>query len=115
MALSTYDMTAEQGSDFATTITYTNDSGTPINLTGYTSRMQVRKFASSATPILTFTNSSGMTITAGSGVIDLAITAAAMAMVPAGSYQYDLEIIDSSGEVIKLLAGKFDVEAEVTR
>jgi len=38
-----------------------------------------------------------------------------MAKLPGGSYVYDLEIVDSSGEVTKLLAGKFDVEAEVTR
>jgi len=115
MALSTFAMSAEQGSDFATTITYTNSSGVPVNLSGYTSRMQVRKFAGSAVPFLTLTNASGMTITAGTGVIDVAITAAAMAKLPGGSYVYDLEIVDSSGEVTKLLAGKFDVEAEVTR
>jgi len=115
MALSTYDMSGEQGSDYATTITYTNDAGNAVNLTGYTSRMQVRKFAGSATPFLTFTNTSGMTITGASGVIDVAITAAALSTIPPGSYVYDLEIISGAGAVTKLLGGDFEVSAEVTR
>lgn len=114
MALSTYDISAEQGSDYATTVTYTDDSGDPVNLTGYTSRMQVRKFAGSASPVITLTNTSGMTITAATGVIAVSITAAALAAIPAGSYVYDLEIA-SGASVIKLLSGAFDVSAEVTR
>jgi hypothetical protein len=115
MALSTYDMSAEQGSDFATTVTYTNDAGSAVNLTGYTSRMQVRQFAGSKAPFLTLTNTSGMAITAGTGVISVAITAAALSTVPAGSYVYDLEIVSGAGAVTKLLSGDFDVLAEVTR
>lgn len=115
MALSTYDISAEQGSDYATTVTYTDDNGSPVNLAGYSSRMQVRHFAGSPTPVLTLTNGNGMTITAATGVISVAITAAALAQIPAGSYKYDLEIVSGAGAVTKLLGGDFDVAAEVTR
>ena len=104
MALSTYDIAAEQGSDYATTVTYTDDNGSPVNLAGYTCKMQVRTSAGAATPVLTFSNGNGMTI-----------TAAALATVPAGSYKYDLEIVSGAGAVTKLLGGDFDVAAEVTR
>lgn len=115
MALSTYDILAEQGSNYLTTITYTDDDGDPVNLTGYTARMQVRKFASSPIPFLTLTSSSGLSITAGTGVIGMAITAAALSAVPAGSYKYDLEIVSGAGQVTKLLGGDFEIQAEVTR
>lgn len=115
MALSTYDIAAEQGSDYATTVTYTDDNGSPVNLAGYTCKMQVRTSFGAATPVLTLSNGNGMTITAATGVIAVAITAAALAKVPAGSYKYDLEITSGSGQVTKLLAGDFDVSAEVTR
>jgi hypothetical protein len=114
MALSTYDIEAEQGSDYATVITYTDDAGSAINLTGYTSRMQVRKFAGSPNHLITLTSSSGMVITGGAGTIALTISAAALSQVPAGEYAYDLEI-ENGSSVTKLLAGKFEVLAEVTR
>lgn len=115
MALSTYDISAEQGSNYLTTITYTDDDGDPVNLTGYTTRMQVRKFAGSSSPFITLTSGNGLTITAGTGVIDMAITADALSAVPAGSYKYDLEIISGAGVVTKLLGGSFEISAEVTR
>jgi hypothetical protein len=115
MSISTYNIEAEQGSDYATTVTYTDNNGSPINLAGYTARMQIRKFTGSATPVLTLTNTSGLTITAGTGVIAVAITAAALAQVPAGDYKYDLEVVSGAGSVTKLLGGNFDVTAEVTR
>lgn len=115
MALSTYNISAEQGSDYSATVAYTDDAGDPVNLTGYSARMQVRKFAGSATPFLTLTNTSGLAITALTGVIVVSISAAALALVPAGTYTYDLEIVDGSQKVTKLLQGNFDVDAEVTR
>lgn len=115
MALSTYNISAEQGSDYQATVTYTDDGGDPVNLTGYSAQMQVRKFAGAAVPFLTLTNSTGLAITAGTGTIVISISAAALALVPAGAYTYDLEIIDGSQKVTKLLQGDFDVDAEVTR
>lgn len=115
MALSTYNISAEQGSDYQATVAYTDDSGDPVNLTGYTARMQVRQFAGSSVPFLTLTNTSGLAITAATGVIVISISAAALALLPAGEYTYDLEIIDGSAKVTKLLQGNFDVDAEVTR
>jgi hypothetical protein len=115
MALSTYDISAEQGTNYLTAITYTDDDGDPVNLTGYTARMQVRRFTGSPIPFITLTSSSGLTITAASGVIDMAITAAALSAIPAGSYKYDLEIVSGAGVVTKLLGGDFDLQAEVTR
>jgi hypothetical protein len=115
MALSTYNIAAEQGSNYLASIAYTDDDGDIVNLTGYTSRMQVRKFAGSLNAILSLTNTAGMTISASAGTIELSISADALRLVPEGEYVYDLEIVSGSGVVTKLLQGTFDVDAEVTR
>ena len=115
MALSTYNISAEQGSDYLATITYKNSSGVLVNLTGYTARMQVRKTVSSDVAYLTLTSASGLTLGGGAGTIGITISASAMAQIPSGSYVYDLEIIDTSGKVSKILKGTFDIAGEATR
>lgn len=115
MALSTYDISAEQGSDYLATITYKNSSGVLVNLTGYTARMQIRRTTSSDDAYLRLTSSGGIALGGAAGTIGITISAHAMATVPPGSYVYDLEIIDTNGKVTKILKGDFGVAAEITR
>jgi hypothetical protein len=115
MALSTYDISADQGSDFDTLITYRDDASVLVNLTGCTARMQVRKFAGSSKPVLNLTSSSGITLGGAAGTIRVQISAAALSVVPADEYVYDIEIVDASSIVLKVLSGEFVVNAEVTR
>ena len=115
MALSTYDISADQGSDLDTVITYTDDSAVPVNLTGCSARMQVRKFAGSSNSRLNLTSSSGITLGGAAGTIRIVVSAAALSLVPAGSYRYDIELVDTTQTVLKILSGDFVVNAEVTK
>lgn len=115
MALSTYDISADQGSDLDTLITYTDNAAAPINLTGCSARMQVRKFSGSSNSRLTLTNSSGITLGGAAGTIRISVTAAALSTVPAGSYVYDIELVDTAQVVLKIISGQFEVNAEVTK
>ena len=115
MALSTYDISADQGSDLDTIITYTNDSAVPVNLTGCSARMQVRKFSGSSVPWLNLTSSSGITLGGAAGTIRIVVSAAALSAVPADTYAYDIELVDTAQVVLKILSGEFVVNAEVTR
>jgi hypothetical protein len=115
MAASTYHITAEQGTDYTATLTYANSSGTPINITGYSARMQVRRSTGSPDAILTLTNASGITLGGAAGTVAIAISSAALAVVAAGNYQYDLELVSGAGIVTKLISGDFTVTGEVTR
>jgi hypothetical protein len=115
MALSTYDISADQGSDFDTLITYRDDANALVNLTGCTARMQVRQFAGSSASRLSLTNGSGITLGGAAGTIRIQISSAALSRVPAGEYVYDIEIVDASSIVLKVLSGEFVVNAEVTR
>lgn len=110
-----YNMICPQGSTFLKQITYSVDS-TPVDLTGYIARMQVRETYSSTNVILSLTNQGAEpTISVNDeGQIDLYINADDTAKVVAKEYVYDLEL-DSGGTVTRLLEGKFIVTPEVTR
>lgn len=115
MSNSTYDIVATQGSNYSVTLTYKDSNGAAVNLTGYTSRMQVRKVAPSPYAYLSLTSSSGITLGGVAGTVTINISAAALASIPAGSYVYDVELVSGSGAVVKPIAGSFSLTAEVTR
>ena len=110
----TYNITAWQGADFDRTFTVTQ-SGTALNLTGYTSAMQVREAADSTAYLLSLTSGSGITLGGTAGTIAVAVSSAQSSAIPAGSYAYDLEIISGAGQVTRLLQGAFNVQGNVTR
>jgi hypothetical protein len=110
----TYNITAYQGADFDRTFTITQ-GGTALNLSGYTSAMQVREAADSTAYLLSLTSSSGITLGGTAGTIAVAITSAQSSAISAGSYAYDLEITSGAGQVTRLLEGAFTVSGNVTR
>jgi hypothetical protein len=115
MASSTYDIAAEQGANYAATLTYRDSSNNLVNLTGYSARMQVRKTIGSTTPYLSLTQASGITLGGAAGTVAIAISAAALSAIPAGNYVYDLELVSGAGAVVRLISGDFTVAGEVTR
>ena len=115
MALSTYDISVEQGSDYSTVITYTDDQNNLVNLTGCSTRMQVRQFASSPAARLSLVSPYAMALGGALGTITLSIPAQAISTVPAGQYVYDIELVDTTQKVLKIISGNFVVNAEVTR
>ena len=111
-----YNIVADQGATFTRTFTWNDSSGTPMNLTGYTARMQVRQRYVSTTPVLSLTSSpaAGITLGTTNGQIVVTASATVMAGISAGDYRYDLELVSGS-VVTRLLMGSFSVKAEVTR
>jgi hypothetical protein len=109
-----YNMICPQGATFAKQLTYAID-GDPVDLTTYTARMQVREKHTSKTAVVSLTTENGgITLGDDEGTIDLYITDENTTTIPAKDYVYDIELI-SSGEVYRLLEGKFIVTPEVTR
>jgi len=107
------DLTCYQGSTFDKSFTVTQSS-TPVNWTGYTAKMQVRRYKDqSSTALLTLTNGAGITLGGTAGTIALSITPTQSNTITAGSYFYDIELTSGSN-VIRILAGKFVVDASVT-
>jgi hypothetical protein len=104
-----------QGATFQKTVTIEIDQ-TPLNLSGYSSRLQVRENYYSANTIVNLLSSgSGLTISGSAGVIDILIADEITKDFPAGTFVYDLEIESVNGNVDRVLEGSFIITPEVTR
>ena len=112
----TYNFICNQGATFKRQLTWTDSSNTAINLTSYTSRMQVRaNVNSNATIVALTTENSRIALGGANGTVTLTIDANTTANIAAGLYVYDLEVVSSGNEVTRLIEGNFKVTAEVTR
>lgn len=110
-----YNILCPQGTTYAAQFTYSiND--TPVNLTGYNARLQVREFHYSPDFIIGFDSiaSSALYVGGSAGTIDLNIPPTSTEWLIPGDYVYDLEIYTSTN-VYRLIEGKFTVSPEVTR
>jgi hypothetical protein len=102
-----------QGSTFNRNLTY-KVNNSPVDLTGYGARLQVREYHYSDDFISSLTDSSGITLGGSAGTIDILIPANETQNFVPGDYVYDLELV-VSGTVTRLIEGKFTVTPEVTR
>lgn len=117
------DLVMYQGASWDYQLTWTTTSGTvttPVNLTGYSARMQVRETFASTTSILSLTSGSGITLGGTAGTIYLEANATTTAGVaspetPSTVYSYDLELVSPAGYVTRLVNGNFFIDPEVTR
>jgi hypothetical protein len=117
------DLDCYQGASWDYTLTWKTTAGgvaTPVNLTGYTARLQVRETYASDTSILSLTSGSGITLGGTAGTILLEASAATTAGIatvsaPSDQYIYDLELVSGAGYVTRLVEGNFTVRMEVTR
>lgn len=115
MAIIEYDIATEQGSSLSRVVTYNDAAGAPVNLTGYTARMQVRPRASSGFAYLSLLSpSGGLTLGGTTGTITILVDGSVTSAIPAGDYVYDLEVVNGA-YVDKVMGGDFTLSAEVTR
>lgn len=137
MSAATLNFIIGQGETWTRLLTwYAPDGTTPINLTGYTARMQIRLTVDSAVLLeLNTTPASGkgdITLGGSAGTITLSISAALTAALTfagadEGSAQegtdvgtgllavYDLDLVAPGGTVITLTRGSVVLVKEVTR
>ena len=112
MAAAKYNISIDQGSDFALDITIT-DSGSPKNLTGYSARAQLRSAVQSETLEGAFVCTIADPLT---GVINISMTNAVSKLLDPKTYVYDLEIYTLNDAFVqRILYGTVKVTAEVTR
>ena len=108
-----HDFNLDQGVTWNRTIAIARDS-VPVNLTGYTGRMQLRRNKSqNKANISLTTENAGLVIIPGTGHVTINISAAQSSELT-GNYVYDLKLIHGS-TVTRWLEGNFIVSNEVTR
>jgi len=115
MAAGTLNFTIEQGATFNLLLTWEID-GTPVNITNWTARLAARVDVEDSEVILSLTTTNGgITLGGAAGTISLNQTATQTALLPAGTYVYDLELISAVGAVTRLVQGELNISPEVTR
>lgn len=117
----TVNFALNQGSHWQRRIQLQDGNGDPIDLTGYTARMQLRKYVDDTADLFELTTENGR-IQIGDaaptdGYVILTLTAIETAGIAGGNPRYDLELVPSSGDADawRPLMGRVLVSKEVTR
>ena len=129
MQAGVYDIHIDQGANWSLSLTWKDDTGTPINLTGYTARMQIRKSYEASDTKLSLTSAGGGIVLGGvAGTIVISATKTQTSDIAldylslfwnddkqAQRMVYDIEVETSGGTATRLLQGAAFVYPEVTR
>lgn len=88
----------------------------PIDLTGYTARMQVRVAADEDSELLaTLDTATGTIVIHGdAGLVTATLIDTLTGLIPAGRWAYDLRLQPASGDGSYLIEGPFIMEGSVT-
>jgi len=110
------NLVIEQGARFDPVLTWKDENGVVINLTGWTARMQIRASKSEAAFLIELTTENGgITLGGAAGTISLVITGTATAAITWTKGVYDLEMVSPSGYPTRLVEGTVKVKTEVTK
>jgi hypothetical protein len=108
------DLCLPQGQTWDTTLLW-EAGGDPVDLTGWTARMMLRTTAEAASPTVSLSTATSTMTAASNGVIGLSYSAISSAAITAATYLYDLEVVNPSGAVRRLMEGRAVVSREITR
>lgn len=129
MAAGKYNFTIEQGTTLDLEIAYKDSNSTPIDLTDYNGRMQIKDKIGGSNTYITLSSSLGPCGTGlnfsgsnslnppTSGTISIFISAISSSQLDFNKAVYDLEIVSGSGNcavVTRLLQGTVTLDKEVT-
>ena len=111
-----YDITIEQGATFQLNLIWKDSAGAPIDLTGYTAKMQVRQRYASDDAVLSLSTTAGTIVLGGvAGTINITGPAADTAAITIKQGVYDVELTSAGGIVTRLIEGCVAISPEVTR
>ncbi len=127
MSAGTYNFTIEQGTTVNFEIQYTDSGSRPINLTGYSGKMQIKSNFANDKPVTYATLSSSLlpdgtgldfggmdgNLPPTSGSIGIYISAATSSLFTFAKARYDLELY-AGDTVTRILEGVITLSKEVT-
>ena len=111
MAVYVNNITVDTGSNFYREFYLDNVDGTPLNLTGYTGKSEVRKHPDSIGVAVTFSLSF---VDRSNGLIRLSLTKQETKTIKPGRYVYDVMLTDSSNKKSIAVEGMFNARLDVT-
>lgn len=86
----------------------------PVDLTGYTAKMQVRKAPTAPLILELSTANTYITLGGVNGLINLVVPANVTASLPPGKYKYDLDLTDTNAFVTRFIQGNFEIVGTIT-
>ena len=87
-----------------------NTDNTPLDLSGFTGRSQIRKEYTSNTY-----NSFDVSVGGNTGIVTISLAANTSSNIESGRYLYDIELESNTGTVTRILEGFVTFTPEVTR
>lgn len=119
MPATVIDLPVEQGATFRARIPWRpkladGTYGDPINMTGYTGRMQARRAQGSPTLVTLTTENGGLALGA-DGIIDVYLSPAQTNQLVAPTCLYDLEVVAPNTDVYRVCKGKVLVDPNITQ
>lgn len=117
-AAGTHTIVIDQGSTFSMALMVTDDDGIPYDLSGYTSKMQIRTAPADdgGTILATTCTTADGSIVKVDGWIIPTIPAATTAAMPPGAWVWDIDVTSpDASETSTLLRGSALIRAETTR
>mgnify|MGYP000111166529 CR=1 FL=1 len=109
----THRLVIDQGTTVRRTLRWLRD-GQPVNLTGATARMEIRTAFGGELLCRLDTSNGGLVLGGTEGTIQLHIPPAVSSAWTARSGVYDLEVVDASEAVTRLIQGQVTISPEVT-
>lgn len=104
------NITIDQGTDYEVTINVKDANTTAISLTGFTGQAQIRKYFTSSRKY-DFT----VSVSANTGEVTMAMSAANTANIAAGRYVYDCVLVSNTNVVSRIVEGIVTINPRVTR
>lgn len=102
----------QKGATWERVIRWQDSDGNPIDITGYSAKLQISTDYETA-PSLTLTSGSGITITGAQGKLEILATATQTNSLSTGYYVYELELI-SGATVNRIMEGQLYVSPQVS-
>jgi hypothetical protein len=110
-------LTIEQGATFDESWDWLDEEGNPVDLTGWTGKMDIRENIAAETPYMTLTTENGRIVLGEvAGRVRLLIEASATAAIAWPKAIFDLHLIDASGDyIVRFMKGSVIIDPGVTR
>lgn len=111
-------ITIEQGSTFSLTLNWTDSESAiiPLATENWTARMKGREDKESSTEVFSWTSDAELILADTNPNIRIEVEATATAAYTAPLLGwYDLELVDATGNVYKIISGVLQIDREVTR
>lgn len=109
-----YNLRIARGDTFLRTLSFVDESGTVIDITGWTIFFTVKDVDTEADGTSEISEEITSHTSPTEGLTQILIAAATMAALAPGDYFYDIQIKKADGTIFTILIGKLIVDADIT-